>query len=222
MVTPGRKLHHKKKKLKENARIKRRMLARKASGLKNEKTKFLLVCEGEKTEPNYFESFRGANISVVTEKAAGDPLNVVLKAIEMNPAKGRGKKKQTPYDSVWAIFDRDSFELDRINTAFQLADLNGINVAFSNEAFELWYLLHFEYRNTGMIRTEYAQALSNHLGFNYAKNSLEMYDLLFPFMQTAISNARRLAEVYEEKHPLVDRNPYTSVYLLVERLLKSM
>ena len=119
--------------------------------------KILIVCEGTKTEPNYFEAFksfnRGTTVYDIEVKGLGDnTINVVDKAIEL---KGKGE-----YDRVWAVFDKDSFSADKFNRAIIKGDNNGIGCAWSNEAFELWYLYHFVNRTTGMSRTEYKKAIS--------------------------------------------------------------
>jgi len=60
-----------------------------------------------------------------------------------------------PYDYIWVIFDRDSFPADNFDNAINKAVACGMNAGWSNEAFELWYLLHFEERITGMSRSEF-------------------------------------------------------------------
>ena len=63
------------------------------------------------------------------------------------------------------------FQMDRlknIDEVFQImmeeiykkAENNNINVAWSNEAFELWYLYHFHNRTTQMSRNDYKKAIS--------------------------------------------------------------
>ena len=102
-------------------------------------TYFLIVCEGEKTEPNYFKSFPkkvGRYIFDLEFDGGGiSTLKVVEKAIEL-----RDKSRQK-YDRVWAVFDRDSFKVNSFNSAVLKAKANNIECAWSNEAFELWYLL---------------------------------------------------------------------------------
>jgi hypothetical protein len=65
----------------------------------------LIVCEGEKTEPNYFEELRDAlhlstaNIEVVGECGSA-PINVVDAAIAKY-------NKNTDYDLMYCVFDKD-------------------------------------------------------------------------------------------------------------------
>ncbi len=93
-------------------------------------TYFLIVCEGEKTEPNYFKSFPkkvGKFIYDVEFEGGGiSTQKVVEKAIEL-----RDKSKQK-YDRVWAVFDKDSFTPNSFNSAILKAKANNISCAWSN------------------------------------------------------------------------------------------
>lgn len=100
--------------------------------------RWLIVCEGEKTEPNYFRRFQKARVEVVG--AGADPSQVVKQALTLQ-AQARAQKQ--PFDVVWVVFDRDDFA--HFNAAIDQARAKGLQVAYSNQAFELWYLLHFCY-----------------------------------------------------------------------------
>lgn len=173
--------------------------------------RFLIVCEGEQTEPNYFNSFRVPR-EVITIRGVGDnTLWLVQRAIELRDA--------ADYDQTWCVFDRDSFPSDHFNRGLALARREQIHVAYSNEAFELWYLLHFHFFNTALSRNDYGKKLSALLGHSYRKNSLSIYEELEPRQQLAISNARRLLEEYQPPNPERD-NPSTTVHLLVVELMR--
>ncbi len=58
---------------------------------------FLIVCEGEKTEPNYFINFRGPKVKIKIQRGEKNPCHVVEKAREL--------KEQEDYDQVWCVFD---------------------------------------------------------------------------------------------------------------------
>lgn len=168
-----------------------------------------ILCEGEKTEPNYFENFRLKNVSVCGR--GEDPSQLIKKA----------KKEINNYDQVWCVFDRDSVPPEKFNIPFQLSEKQRkkIKLAYSNEAFELWYLLHFNYYDTGISRDQYIKKLSEQLGHKYEKKSETIYDELLDRQQTAIDNAKRLYESYPNPNPEKD-NPSTTVHLLVEGLNK--
>ena len=172
---------------------------------------FLIVCEGQETEPNYFTSFKVPKDVITVIGTGTNTVNVVRKAIELRD------RDREEYDQTWCVFDRDDVSAERFNAALQLARDEGIEVAYSNEAFELWYLLHFCYYNSGNPRQDYINKLDHYLGHPYEKNSRTMYDELLPYQQTAIANATRLLAQYDPPCPEQD-NPSTTVHLLVQEL----
>ncbi|MDI5886306.1 RloB family protein [Flavobacterium yafengii] len=213
--------------LKRTARVEKKRKER----TKEVRVYFLIVCEGEKTEPNYFKSFK-TNVKsfVYTIDTLGEGSNT--KDLVKRTIKARNNSSQE-YDSVWVVFDKDSFSPNNFNGAIQLAENNYIKVGWSNEAFELWYLLHFQYRNTYMSRNDYKSAIEDEINakiaiqfkgkkikpFVYKKNSAEMYSVLEKYgnQQQAIKYAEKLIA----NHNCVNfaiHNPCTRIHLLVEEL----
>ncbi len=94
-----------------------------------------------------------------------------------------------------------------------------IHVAYSNEAFEIWYLLHFYFHDAATSRTQYKKMLTARLGFPYKKNDPAMYDHLLHSQDVAIRNAKNLLNSYANHIPSSD-NPSTTVHVLVEELNK--
>jgi hypothetical protein len=192
---------------------------------------FLIVCEGEKTEPNYFKSFK-TNVKsfVYTIDTFGEATNT--KDLVRRTILARDKSSQK-YDSVWAVFDKDSFSSDNFNSAINLAESNDVKVGWTNEAFELWYLLHFQYRNTAMSREEYKSALEKEVNakiavlskskkpnkFVYEKNSKEMFAVLEKYgnQKEAIKNAEKLI-ANQNCTNFAAHNPCTRIHLLVQEL----
>ncbi|GDX40947.1 hypothetical protein LBMAG21_12390 [Armatimonadota bacterium] len=176
----------------------------------------LIYCEGEKTEPNYFRSFRIAR-EVVGE--GYNTLSLVKEAMDYAARKGG-------FDEIWCVFDRDSFEAPNFDNAIQNVEAlakkrtNIIKVAYSNEAFELRYLLHFEYQDTALSRTRYGERLTRHLGRDYKKNDTTMYATLQAKGGEALAtrHAAALRITHLEGTPPHKRNPETTVDLLVKRL----
>lgn len=192
---------------------------------------FLIVCEGKKTEPNYFKLFK-TNVKqfVYTIDTLGEGTNtkdLVKKTIAI-----RNKSPQK-YDRVWAVFDKDSFSPNNFNGAIQLAENNGIKVGWTNEAFELWYLLHFQYRNSAMSRADYKKAIESEINtkitsetknkkvkpFEYQKNNPEMYAILEKYgnQEQAIRFAEKLI-ANQNCTNYSNHNPCTTIHLLVEEL----
>src|SRR4028119_2211912 len=180
---------------------------------------FLIVCEGEKTEPYYFKSFP-VDPTVIKLDIKGEGKNtksLVEKAIEL---KNDSESDET--DRFWCVFDRDKNpknpnDSQNFNSAITLAQTNGIKVAYSNDAFELWYLLHFHFYNTGISRQDYQNMLTQLLGHEYKKNSDTIYEELKNKQQGAIKHAKLLLQKYDRPNPETD-NPSTTVHLLVEEL----
>ena len=170
--------------------------------------KFLIVCEGERTEPNYFSRFRVSK-HVEFSGLGFNTVSLVQEALKL--------KNQDDYSQVWCVFDKDSFPLQDFNNAIQRAESNGMRAAYSNEAFEIWYLLHFNYYDTALSRDSYKNRLSACLGITYEKNSTEMYELLETRQEDAIRNAERLLQSYPSHNPARD-NPCTTVHCLVREL----
>ena len=172
---------------------------------------FLIVCEGKRTEPNYFEGFRAPGLIVEPIGLGCNTLSLVREAIKLRT---KGK-----YNQTWCVFDRDENPPEQFNAALELARREGIRVAYSNQAFELWYLLHFLYLSTAITRQDYMQRLERLLGHKYEKDSKETYAELLPRRAEALRNARRLLETYQPTRP-ADDYPSTTVHLLVEQLLR--
>jgi hypothetical protein len=129
-------------------------LARKFADLKRRKPyrseaqRFILICEGEKTEPAYFNALKskypGAMIQFEFIAPAGTPITIKDKARDRMAAlkKEMRDNPSAKADNVWAVFDRD--EHGHISDAIQGCETMGVEVAFSNPCFEVWLLLHYE------------------------------------------------------------------------------
>ncbi len=160
---------------------KRRAQRIKKIGSKDPRDRILVVCEGAKTEPMYFEGFRLTNVDV--RGIGHNTLSLVRKTIDI---KERARKKKEPFDKVWCVFDRDSFPTQDFNEAIELASKNQIEVAYSNESFELWYCLHFGYCESAITRDQYCERLSERLNTTYDKTAKDMHDLLLDKQDAAI------------------------------------
>ncbi|WP_414624003.1 RloB family protein [Calothrix sp. CCY 0018] len=144
--------------------------------------RFWILCEGEKTEPNYFRSFRvPKNVVEITIHGLGEnPSKLIDSAKKLN--------EKEDYDQIWCVFDRDDWSKEDFNNAIKNAENWELKVAYSNEAFELWYVLHFEFLNSGIPRSDYIKKLKSLLGHKYQKNSETIYEELFDKQLTAIKN----------------------------------
>lgn len=120
-------------------------------------------------------------------------------------------------DQLWVVFDRDDFPEDNIRKAFDQAKKNGIRCAYSNQAFELWFLLHFDYHDAALHRSQYKEKLSEKLDRDYKKNDARMYRKLLDKQDNAIRNAQKLHNAYVTFDP-IRNDPVTTVYELVMEL----
>jgi hypothetical protein len=196
---------------------------------------YLIVCEGEATEPNYFEGLKqDLPKGVLTAyqidiKGMGhNTRSLVNEALRLK--KEYEKNTNRPVDKLWTVFDRDSFAAQEFNAAISRCVLGKpvIHCAWSNEAFELWYLLHFHFYQNAMSRKQYQELIEENLRpfvgveYMYEKNSSEMYALLKEYGsgEDAIRNARQLALLHEGREDFAEHNPCTMVWKLVEELME--
>lgn len=181
----------------------------------------LIVCEGERTEPNYFNAICSImprnTVKIIIEGTGMNTISLVREAIRL---RNECSKSDIVCDQTWVVFDKDDFPDGDFNTAITMCSQHKLNAAYSNQAFEIWYILHFEDRHTGMHRNEYKEKLSGYLDERYKKNDEMMYQKL----QTkgneteAIRRAKKLHE--EASRPPSSANPCTTVYELVAELNK--
>lgn len=220
----------------DNAVLKRRARAEKKRKIefKTKRRFYLIVCEGEKTEPNYFNSLKASLpkgvlelINIDVDGTGKNTLSIIEEAKKLR------KKYEDIYlrkiDKVWAVFDKDSFPSKNFNNAINKGENSRpkINCAWTNEAFELWYLLHFNYYNTGISRHQYQELLekeiiqaSKKVDFKYEKNSKEMFTLLNQYgsQEAAIRNSENLENLYFDKK-YSTHNPCTKVHRLINELV---
>jgi len=219
----------------DNAILKRRARAEKKRKLefKSKRKFYLIVCEGERTEPNYFESLKNSLPKGVLELTNIDIDGTGKNTLSIiEEAKKLRNKYEEKYlrkiDKIWAVFDRDSFPSRNFNNAINKGEnaRPKINCAWTNEAFELWYLLHFNYYNTGISREQYQKRLEKEINqasgrtdFKYEKNSKYMYSLLNKYgsQEQAIKNSEKLEALYFDRS-YASHNPCTKVYKLINEL----
>ena len=188
-------------------------------GVREVKQSFLIVCEGEKTEPDYFKAFR---MTAATVKAVGEAMNtmtLVNKAISIREA---DKAKKRFYDQCWVVFDKDDFPAKDFNQAIKYAEKNGFQVAYSNQAFEYWFLLHFNLYQGPIHRNQYKNMLEKLIGMPYSKtegSGAMMYNLLLVRQEQAIKNSETVLAEISHDNPAEEESS-TTVHKLVKELNK--
>lgn len=97
------------------------------------------------------------------------------------------------------------------------------NAIWSNECFELWFLLHFQYMDSAINRNKYYSKLSRHMSNSglgeYSKNRTDIFDCLRPRLNDAIHNAHRLEQKNIGLEPSAC-NPGTMVHKIIDKLEK--
>ena len=195
---------------------------------KVEKPTILIVCEGKNTEPSYFRQFK---LSTATIKPVGEGYNTTSL---VNRAKQLSEKKV--YEQVWCVFDKDDFSNTDFNNAIQMAVANNFGVAYSNQAFEYWIILHFnDHQGGGMNRNDYDTKINELLkdfGTTYdGKASKIITDEIFEILDgidpktnkvrrdLAIERAKRNYNSFEHAN-CAEEESTTTVFKLVEELCK--
>ncbi len=190
----------------------------------------LIVCEGQ-TETKYFESFDVVSIKVVCEDSKGrTKLQLIEFCEKIEKLYNQGRTK---FDEIWCVFDMDvkrgAAEFSDFDNAITSAKKKGYKVAYSNDAFELWFYLHFHYTEQQHLRSFYYKQLTDYFGYNYIRygksleNCLKNYNRLLVHadanQETAIKNAKKL-HLNQKYLPYSQQNPVTTVYELVTELNK--
>ena len=152
-------------------------------------------------------------------KAVGQGMNtvsLVYKAISIREAE---KAKKHSYDQCWVVFDKDDYPDNDFNQAILLAKSNGFRVAYSNQAFEYWFLLHFN-RYTGAIhRNLYPDMLSKLIEMPYSKIQgfgALMYRFLLSRQRQALDNADTILAEVSHGNPAQEESSTTVQKLVVE------
>ena len=187
---------------------------------------YLIVCEGKKTEPNYFNGLKRK----INEKY-GNKVDVLIPNIDI---KGTGmnttslvkytekKVNQSAkiYGQVWVVFDKDDYSDEQFDKAIKNCNYN---VAWSNPNFELWLLLHFKKIDRCVSKNDVFQELSKEfqkkgLG-DYTKNDTKIFEKVTGNgkLHTAIKNCEYMEELNKDGQAS-KRNPMTKVYKLVDGL----
>lgn len=191
-------------------------------GGRSENKKIWIFTDAEKTEPLYFISkkreiekvLRSERIKIVSSKGRSTTnlINYALSYIKLNNVSRN--------DEYWIVFDKDDF--DDFDEAIIEAQKNGLKVAYSNPCFELWYLLHFNlYKSTlssGDAFSKINEILLKKIGTEYKKSFNGMYEFVKDYEKDAIRHAKKLIEEHKNIKLCSDKNPSTTVHLLVESL----
>lgn len=188
----------------------------------------LIVSEGQ-TEKLYFKSFPVLTLTVQAVDLGGQSKQKLIDATDSII-----KNSDKQYDEVWCVFDMDLKQGAKEYADFDNAIESGIaknyNIAYSNDSFELWFYLHYQYTDQKHLRQFYYKALSNFWNLNYEKDgkayafAKRIYIILEDdekaSQDEAIERAKRLFKA-QNNLPFHQQNPVTKVYELVKVLNKN-
>ncbi|WP_456076109.1 RloB family protein [Hoylesella nanceiensis] len=197
---------------------------------RQEIVRFLIVCEGEETEANYFRSFiknRWSEIQTIHPTIKGcakGTCQLVKEAKKIR--KDLEQKRDAKFDRVWLVFDKDDFK--DFNKAILAARKEDMQCAWSNEAFELWYCLHFQNIGTTIHRNQYIKIIekaikraSKQKNYKYNKASKDFYEVLQKYgnEEKAKKRAEQLRNKFDPSNKdFAKQNPRTEIDLLINEL----
>ena len=209
--------------------------ARRQGYLELKEFRYYIFCEGEQTEPLYFQGFKKLieenpiyreMVLIQIEPCGAETMRVIRQAERYV------KENQITKGQIWCVYDKDSFPAENFNgVEARAAELNKehkdlqYHTAWSNECIEFWFLLHFAYYTSNNHRSEYIDFLNDRfrrLGKGkYQKNMKETFDILMNSgnPKLAIRYAKRILEENEGKTP-TDIAPGTKVHELAAELAR--
>jgi len=172
------------------------------------KPTFIIFCEDEVSEPNYFKFFETSAIKVNTIPRQKNGFKHIINAIKYClDAKIISNNSSDIGEGVyvWCVFDRDKANNDTdehgnidFDGAIEYASSKGFKVAWSNDCFELWVFKN-RIRFINIVR-----------------------EAMIPHTQVAFERARAL-EIFHNNatnKPSHQKAPCTLVHHLVDELLR--
>ncbi len=193
---------------------------------------FLIVTEGEVSEPVYFQLLRESlqlhtvSVKVMPGKAS-DPRHVIQTASdEVKDLARRVRKNQIAnnevkkFDHVWAVIDTDvAIRQGFWNDVFQKSRDLKIRLAHSTPCFEYWLLLHLKMttRSDLVDGTAAKKVFGDELGSAYStsRNLTEAaLNSIITKWPSAVRNARQVRQHHKDANSPLPANPSTEVDLL--------
>lgn len=211
---------------KKEKALRQRRLKRKQ---KERSETWLFVCEGIKTEPNYITSLINYANSITDEsplmvkiEGVGKNTETLIKSVEdffECAERFNSQKVGIPYAKTFVLFDKDSFTKNQFNNAILMAEHHGYIPIWSNECFELWYILHFEYCISNNGREAYFSRLSNLLNIKYDKAD-DVFSLIHSpeKLKNAMCFSKKLNDASYSKKTASERVPCTQMFRVIDEI----
>lgn len=182
----------------------------------------LIVCEGTKTELNYFKELchiyrlQTVHTIEVTPSSSGTDAGNILQDAKKRYA--RDKANGNAPDHIFCVFDRDDHK--GVNISFQttindIRKLKNFQAIYSIPSFEFWLLLHFGYtRKCFATPKQVTESLEKEYP-PYQKNQQGLFKSLENRLDDALAYAARCEQ---EAMQCDEPNPSTKVHELVRFL----
>lgn len=188
--------------------------------------RILIVCEGEKTEKNYFDAIRKLH-NVPKAHVRVLPANGTECRQVVDYAEKEFHRNDRTYEWVFAVFDRDAHRtyheaLDRaealdgkLKNDFK-KPVRFVAIA-SVPSFELWVLLHFFDVREFYDRSETLRRVRQHLP-RYEKGSETVFKDIEAALDVAVGRAKGLRQRFNARQ---GNQPFTQIDEVVELLQKT-
>ncbi len=205
---------------------------RKENTIRQKSSTWLIVCEGTKTEPSYFEkAVEEINKKIDDEyklkvKIVGKGMNTtsLVNATDLQIKIDKYNTSIVPYGKIFVVFDKDSFNAKDFDEAIKMCENNGYIPLWSNQAIEFWFLLHFHCIYSKMNRAEYTKKLNKYfkdkgLDYKYKKNDDNIYNLLCKYgsLNEARKNAQKISAEHKNDAPSLAES-CTQVYKFFDEI----
>jgi hypothetical protein len=197
---------------------------------------FFVFYSGEVTERKYFEGLRTDLASRARDRSQfvhlkyvrGTPAQMVQSVLEEINIRQQEGTANTSEDIIWVVFDKDDF--DNYSSAISSAHQADMKVAYSNECFELWLLLHFQEQKIQIKRaalTELLRAKWEETVGSAIESEKKVKHFPYGIVRTqgdrsmAVERAKALFELAVMANPQSPWvvNPVTTVHELVVQLI---
>lgn len=186
---------------------------RKRRPTRSEARTILILSDGTETEPNYFRSLKSA-WRLAALKVPSKPIGQAKQVVDYAMRQVRN------YDEIWCVVDRDDLEAKTFDEA--TAACNGrIRAAWSNESFELWFVLHYTNSPARGVRARdrYITQLESLMTEREYDKPADHWTTLEPNLETALQNADALMGQYTEGDSPSACCPGTRVQDLIRALM---
>jgi RloB-like protein len=198
------------------------------------KPRFLIVCEGTKTEPKFLQAFlderRIPQTSIVIAKNKGTAPKSILSRARSLYEESKTADESEAFKAVFCVFDKDS-HTSFSSTVNEIKQLNASGSPFfaiiSTPCFEFWLLLHFEYSDAAIKATptvsvgeQTVKMLRKIPAFvDYSKGQANAYEITKDMIDDAVRRAEKIrASAVSYSTNQFTANPWTNFDKLIRAI----